>query len=57
MNEWERFTETDREHEKGEKDFDDEKRTDFFDREHDEDFKERKVKDWEDISKRLKNES
>lgn len=57
MNEWERFTETDREHEKGEKDFDDEKRTDFSDREHDEDFKERKVKDWEDISKRLKNES
>lgn len=52
MNEWEKFTETDREYEEEEKDFDDEKRSDFSDREHDEDYKERKEKDWEDISKR-----
>lgn len=53
MNEWEKITEADKEHEEGEKDFDDEKRSDFSDREHDGDFKERKEKDWEDISKRL----
>lgn len=53
MNEWEKFTEADSEHEEGEKDFDDEKRSDFSDREHDGDFKERKEKDWEDISKSL----
>lgn len=45
MNEWEKFTETDREHGEGEKDFDDEKRADSSDREHDGDFKERKEKD------------
>ena len=53
MNEWEKFTETDREHDEGEKDFDDEKKADSSDREHDGDFKERKGKDWEDISKSL----
>ncbi|HBI61235.1 MAG TPA: hypothetical protein DDY31_08505, partial [Lachnospiraceae bacterium] len=34
MNEWEKITETDREHGEREKDFDDEKRADSSDREH-----------------------
>lgn len=53
MSECEKFTETDREHEEGERDFDDEKISNFSDKEHDGDFKERKEKDWEDISKIL----
>lgn len=53
MNEWEKYTETDRGYDEGEKDFDDEKRSDFSDGEHDKDLKEENEKDWEDISKVL----
>lgn len=53
MNEWEKFAEADGAHEGEEKDFDDEKKVDSSDREHGGDLKERKEKDWEDISKGL----
>lgn len=53
MNQWEKFTETDREYEEGEKDFDSGKKYDFSDREHDEYVKERKEKDLEDVLKRM----
>lgn len=53
MNEWEKYTEMDRGHDEGEKDFDDEKRSDFSDGEHDKDSKEENEKDWEDISRGL----
>ena len=49
MNEWEKFTETDRAYKEGEKDFDDEKKSDFSGREYGEDFKEEKEKDLEDM--------
>ena len=54
--EWEQSAKADGEHREEEKDFDEEHRFDFGDSgdwEHEEDFKERREKEWEDISKRL----
>lgn len=51
--EWEQFTETDRDHGRKEKEYDEEHKSDSGDWEHDREFKEGKEKDLEDVSKRL----
>lgn len=62
ISEWEWISETDGDHGREEKEYDDEHKydsgdrehgEDFWDREYDGDYKERKEKDWEDTSKRL----
>lgn len=53
FSEWEQFAEADRDHGKEEREYDEEHKFSSADQEYDGDFKERKEKEWEDISKRV----
>ncbi len=53
ISDWEQSAETDREHEREDKDFDEEHKSGSGDREYGEDLKDKKEKEWEDIQKEL----